>query len=83
MKGGMPLAFFFSSNHTPLDKHLKGRLTCIMYAGHEKLRYVGGGVTIITKNHVESDSLVKCADEILKGHGVNPNSVYMNIIKIK
>ena len=54
-----------------------------MYAGHEKLRYVGGGVTVITKNHVESDSLVKCAAEFLKGHGVNPNSVYMNIIKIK
>ena len=39
-----------------------------MSAGHEKLRYAGGGVTVITKNHVESDSLVKCADEILKGH---------------
>ena len=39
-----------------------------MSAGHEKVRYVGGGVTVITKNHVESDSLVKCADEILNIH---------------
>lgn len=46
-----------------------------MSAGHEKLRYVGEGVTVITKNHVESDSLVKYADEILKGHGVNPTSL--------
>lgn len=46
-----------------------------MYAGHEKLRYIGGGVTVITKNHVESNSLVQCAAEILKDHGVNPSSV--------
>ena len=54
-----------------------------MSVGHEKLRYVGGGVHVITKNRVEFDSLVNRSEEILKDHGVNPNSVYMNIIKVK
>ena len=57
-----------------LSKIIKEGDACvIMSAGHEKLRYVGGGVTVITKNRVESDSLAQCAAEILKGHGVNPN----------
>lgn len=67
-----------------LSKIIKEGDACvIMSAGHEKLRYVGGGVTVITKNRVEFDSLVNRSEEILKDHGVNPNSVYMNIIKAK
>ena len=61
-----------------LSKIIKEGDACvIMSAGHEKLRYVGGVVHVITKNHVEFNSLVKCAEEILKGHGVDPSSVGM------
>lgn len=48
-----------------------------MSAGHEKLRYVTGGVTVITKNHVEFDSLVNRAKEIMTDNGINPSYVDM------
>ena len=61
-----------------LSKIIKEGDACvIMSAGHEKLRYVAGVVTVITKNHVGFNSLVNCAEEILKDNGVDPSSVGM------
>ena len=55
----------------------KGDACAIIYAGHEKLGYISGNVIVITKDHVEYDSLENRAREIMKDNGVDPSSVDM------
>lgn len=55
----------------------EGDACVIMSAGHENLRYVSGDVVVITKDHVKYDSLENRAREIMKDHGIDPNSVDM------
>lgn len=55
----------------------KGSACVIMEAGHEKLRYVMGDLTVITSGCVDYDSLKSSARYILKKKGINPNSVDM------
>lgn len=55
----------------------KGDACVIIYAGHEKLGYISGNVIVITKDHVEYDSLENRAREIMKDNGVDPSSVDM------
>lgn len=61
-----------------LSKIIKEGDACvIMSAGHENLRYVLGDIAVITKNHVEYDSLEHRAREIMKKRGIDPSSVDM------
>lgn len=61
-----------------LSEIIKEGDTCvIMSAGHENLRYVSGEVVVITKDHVEYDSLENRAREIMKDHGVDSSSIDM------
>lgn len=55
----------------------EGDACVIMSAGHENLRYVSGDVVVITKDHVEYDSLENRAREIMKDHGVDSSSIDM------
>ena len=61
-----------------LSKIIKEGDACvIMSAGHENLRYVSGDVVVITKDHIEYDSLENRAKVIMKDHGINLSSVVM------
>jgi len=62
-----------------LSKIIKEGDACvIMSAGHDKLDYIAGDVAVITKDHVEIDSLVNRAEEIMRDHGVDPSYVAMH-----
>ena len=55
----------------------KGDVCIIMKICHWKLGYVSGNVTVITKDHVEHDSLKKRAREMVEDQGIDSGSVEM------
>lgn len=69
----------FSAFVSELQKLLpEGEAVIITHAGHEKLRYIGGGVTVITKDKVEYRYLSKIGLNLAKEMLDNPNWVTQN-----